>query len=145
MKPRRLTSNWNHKAMSLAFLAPAILLFALFSWWPIAKSFVISFQQYSTDPAVPSRFVGLDNFRQVLVIDGDIALDAWANVLLFVFLGLIVGYIIPIVLAIAINEMRHANSFFRLAYYLPAILPLVVVTIMWRYIYTPEDGPFRPA
>lgn len=140
MKPHLPKSSSRHQAMSLAFLAPAILLFATFSWWPIAKSFVISFQQYSTDPAVPSRFVGLDNFRQVLVVDRDIALDAWGNVLLFVILGLVVGYLIPIVLAITINEMRHANSFFRLAYYLPAILPLVVVTIMWRYIYTPEDG-----
>ncbi|MBX7247049.1 MAG: sugar ABC transporter permease [Candidatus Sumerlaeaceae bacterium] len=127
-------------ALGSAFLAPAIVLFALFSWWPIIQTFVISFQDYSLDPKVPSRWVGLENFRQILFVDGEIAAAAWGNVLLFVVLALLVGYLIPVVLAIAINEMRHGNALFRIAYYIPVILPLVVVTIMWKYIYAPEEG-----
>lgn len=127
-------------AMAVMFLLPALVLFSMFSWWPIAQTFVISFQEYSLDPDVPSRWVGLENFREVLVVDGDISATAWWNVIVFVVLGLIVGYIVPVVLAIAINEMRHCNSFFRIAYYIPAVLPLVVVTIMWKYIYTPDEG-----
>jgi multiple sugar transport system permease protein len=138
---RSLSSHLvKQRALAIGFLAPAIVLFALFSWWPIAESFVIAFRSYSPDPTQPSRWVGFENFRQVLVVDGDIALSAWLNVLLFVLLGLIIGYVIPIAMAIAINEMRHANSFFRIAYYIPAILPAVVVTIMWRFIYAPEEG-----
>jgi multiple sugar transport system permease protein len=129
-------------ALGLGFLAPALVLFAFFSWWPIIQSFVISFQEFSTDPKKPTRWVGFENFRQVLVVDADVTLAAWLNVLLFVALGLLIGYVVPIVLAIAINEMRHANSLLRIAYYLPAILPAVVVTIMWKYIFTPEEGLF---
>lgn len=128
------------RALALGFLAPALVLFAFFSWWPILQSFLISFQEFSTDLNKPSRWIGLENFRQVLFVDSDVALTAWLNVLLFVALGLLIGYFIPIALAIAINEMRHANSFFRIAYYLPAILPMVVVTIMWKYIFTPDEG-----
>lgn len=125
---------------ALLFLLPALTLFSLFSWWPIVQSFRISFLAYSTDPGVEPVWVGLENFRQVLIVDGDIAFRAWTNVLLFVVLGILIGYLLPVALAIAINEMRHANSFFRIAYYVPAILPMVVVTILWKYIYTPEEG-----
>lgn len=128
------------RSVAIAFVAPALFLFALFSWWPILQSFIVAFRTYSPDPRQPSHWVGLENFRQVLFVDGDIAATVWLNVLLFVVLGLVVGYIVPIVLAIALNEMRHLNSFFRVAYYLPAILPAVVVTIMWRFIYAPEEG-----
>jgi multiple sugar transport system permease protein len=137
---RALIAPIRRHAMGVVFLVPALVLFALFSWWPIVQTFLISFQDYSLDPAVRSRWVGLENFRQVLVVDADIAATAWFNVILFVVLGLLVGYLVPVVLAIAINEMRHCNSFFRIAYYIPAVLPLVVVTIMWKYIYTPEEG-----
>lgn len=116
------------------------MLFAFFSWYPIIQSFVISFQDYSLDPNVPSRWVGFENFRQVLIVDADVTITAWLNVLLFVVLGLLVGFFIPIGLAIALNEMRHANSFFRVAYYLPSILPMVVAVILWKHIYTPEEG-----
>lgn len=128
------------RALGLSFLAPAIVLFALFSWWPIIQSFVISFQDYGGNPDAKPRWEGLQNFHQVLEVDSDVAAAAWFNVLLFVVMGLLVGYILPVLLAVAINEMRHANSFFRIAYYLPAVLPLVVVTIMWKYIYAPEEG-----
>jgi multiple sugar transport system permease protein len=138
--PGYSTRGLQQRSVALGFLAPALCLFALFSWWPIVESFIVAFRQYSPDPAQPSRWVGWENFYQVLVVDRDIALTAWLNVLLFVLLGLLVGFVVPIVLAIAINEMRHGNSLFRVAYYLPAVLPAVVVTIMWRFIYAPEEG-----
>ncbi|MGI8908658.1 MAG: carbohydrate ABC transporter permease [Candidatus Sumerlaeaceae bacterium] len=140
MRAARSTLALRQRSLALAFLAPALVLFALFSWGPILESFIVAFRAYSPDPTQPSRWVGLENFRQVLVVDRDIAAIAWLNVLLFVILALLVGYIIPILLAIGVNEMRHGNSFLRVAYYLPAILPAVVVTIMWRFIYAPEEG-----
>lgn len=133
-------ASLKNRLTGLAFLAPALVLFAFFSWWPILQSFVVAFQKVSPTAGEPAQWVGLENFRQVLVVDGDIAARAWGNVLLFVVLGLVVGFWVPVALAIAINEMRHGVSFFRVAYYLPAILPLVVVTILWRFIYTPEEG-----
>jgi multiple sugar transport system permease protein len=131
---------FSQRTTALLFISPALLLFALFSWYPILQSFIISFQDYSLDPDIPSRWVGLENFRQVLIVDADVTLTAWINVLLFAGLGVLVGYFVPIVLAIAVNEMRHGNSFIRLAYYIPAVLPLVVASIMWKFIYAPEEG-----
>jgi multiple sugar transport system permease protein len=66
--------------------------------------------------------------------------QTWYNILVFVVLALLIGYLIPVILAIAINEMRHCKTYLRLGYYLPLIIPLVVVAIMWKYIYSPDEG-----
>ena len=48
----------------MVFLLPMLLVFGLFSWWPIVRSFVMSVQQ--TNLVTAAEFVGLDNFRAVL-------------------------------------------------------------------------------
>jgi len=126
------------KYIGYFFLLPAITLFAIFSWYPIISGFAISFMDYSLNPNIPSKFVGLQNYQKM--ISDPLFYKAWINVVIFVGLGLLIGYIIPIVLAITINEMRRLRGFFRLGFYLPAILPLVVVVVMWKYLYGPEYG-----
>jgi multiple sugar transport system permease protein len=131
----RLIKN---KGTSIAFLIPALLFFTLFSWYPILRGFLISFQQYAIRADIPPQFVGWDNFR--LVLNDPLFWIAWKNVFYFVFLGLVLGYFVPIILAITMNEMRHFRGYFRIAFYLPAILPMVVVAIMWRWFYDPGTG-----
>lgn len=125
-------------SVSILFLLPALLFFTLFSWYPIIRGFVISFQQFAVRSDIPPQFVGWENFR--LVFSDPLFWVAWKNVLYFVFLGLVLGYLVPILLAIAMNELRHFRGYFRIAYYLPAILPMVVVAIMWRWLYDPGTG-----
>lgn len=86
------------------------------------------------------QFVGWENFNMIL--SDPLFAQSWVNTLLFVVFGLVVGYLLPIFLAIGINELRHFKNFMRLGYYLPVILPLVVVTIMWKFLYLPEEGFF---
>ncbi len=128
--------------MGASFLVPAVLLFTFFSWWPIIWSVFISFHYYSVNPNEPMRWVGLENYRELLQ-DPNFAI-AWRNVLLFVVLALIIGYFIPIILAILINEVRHTRGFLRLGFYLPTILPVVVVSLIWKFIYDPgQSGLFN--
>ena len=126
--------------ISILFLIPAIVLFTVFSWRPIIWSFIISFQDYPMNPAFKAKFVGWKNFK--ILFEDPLFYQSWRNTLLFVILGLIIGYFIPVILAILINEMRHFKSFLRLGYYLPVILPLVVVAIMWKFLYMPNEGFF---
>ena len=65
--PRRL----RNAVGPVVFLIPMLLVFGLFSWWPIVRSFIMSVQQ--TNLVTPAEFVGLDNFRAVL--DGPAARD----------------------------------------------------------------------
>ncbi|WP_428964974.1 carbohydrate ABC transporter permease [Micromonospora fluostatini] len=125
--------------LAYAFLAAGILCFAFFSWYPLARGVLLSFQQvnFVTDPT----FVGLDNFR-ALVAD-PLFWTAWKNTLVFTGLALVLGYLVPLALAILLNELRHLAGFFRIAVYLPVMLPPIVVVLLWKYLYDPGNGLFN--
>ncbi len=122
-------------AVAYLFLLPALALFALFLWWPIVNAFLISFQKVDlrNDPV----WVGLDNFRTV--INDPLFFRAWRNTLLYTVLALVFAYLVPVVLAIAINEVR-GKDFFRLAFYLPGVLPPIVALLLWRWVFDPGPG-----
>lgn len=118
------------------FLLPALLVFAFFVWYPIVLGFAISFQ--SIDMINPPTWVGWANYHHVLT--DPLFAVAWRNTAAFTFYALLFGYVIPIVLALLINEMRHGKGFFRLAFYLPVMLPPIVTVFLWRWIYNPDSG-----
>lgn len=117
----------------LPFLLPAFLIFGFFVWYPIVYGFILSFQKNAFYGA--PAFAGWKNYAYV-VHDAQF-LNAWRNSLQYALYGLLIGYLIPIVLAVAINEMRVGKSYFRLAFYLPVIIPPLVTVFLWKYIYTP--------
>jgi multiple sugar transport system permease protein len=121
----------------LLFLLPALFLFSLFVWYPIVYGFVLSFQDNSLFGGSGS-WVGWHNY--VRVFADPLFSTAWGNTLKFALYGLLFGYAIPIVLAIGINEMRHGKAYFRLAFYLPVIIPPLVTVFLWGYMYTPDGG-----
>lgn len=125
-----------HNLTAYLFLLPALLVFATFAWYPIARGFVISFQRI--DLRTAPQWVGLDNFR--FVLNDPNFVIAWRNTLQFAGLALLLGYLLPVILAVAVNEMRHGMSYFRLAFYLPVILPPMVTVLLWRWFYDPGPG-----
>ncbi|MGE5598701.1 MAG: carbohydrate ABC transporter permease [Bacteroidota bacterium] len=128
--------------LAWAFLAPAVLSFALFSWYPIIKGLVVSVQRFH--PIKPPVYVGLENFR--LLLEDPNVPTAWLNTFCFVGLALLIGYLVPVALAVTINETRRLQPYLRVAYYLPSILPAVVVSFMWRWFYDPSgSGLFNAA
>lgn len=135
-----LGSPWWRKLgrnlMAYVFLLPAILLFALFAWYPAVYGFILGFQR--VDLVNPPEWVGTANFQQVL--SDPLFFRAWRNTLQFVGLGLLIGFPTPLLLAVLINEMRHLGGYFRLLFYLPAMLPPIAVLYLWRWIYDPGPG-----
>jgi len=123
-------------AVGLLFLLPALLAFAVFAWYPIVRGLIISFQKVNlVDPPV---WIGLRNFR--LLLNDPLFWTAWRNTLQFTVLGLLLGYLVPFILALGVNEIRHARWYFRLAFYLPVMLPPIVSVFLWQWIYDPGPG-----
>lgn len=135
----RLRRKVGDNLQAYAFLAAGLVCFGVFSWYPLVKGIVLSFQQenFVTDPI----WVGWDNYRAVL--SDPLFLTAWKNTLEFTGLALLFGYAIPFVLALVINEFRHAQGFFRFAVYLPVMLPPIVSVLLWKYFYDPGSGLFN--
>jgi multiple sugar transport system permease protein len=132
---RKLADN----ALAYAFLALGITCFALFSWWPLVRGIMLSFQfdNLVTEP----EWVGLDNYRHVL--DDPLFLTAWKNTLEFTGIALLFGYAVPFVTAVLLNEFRHFSGFFRVLVYLPVMLPPISVVLLWKYFYDPGAGLFN--
>jgi multiple sugar transport system permease protein len=132
---RRIADN----LLAYAFMAAGIICFALFSWYPLVRGIILSFQQvnFVTDP----YWVGLDNFRALF--DDPLFVTAWKNTLYFTGLALIFGFLLPFFIAVLLNEFRHFSGYFRVLVYLPVMLPPIVSVLLWRYFYDPGNGLFN--
>jgi multiple sugar transport system permease protein len=135
----RLRRRVEDNLLAYAFLAAGLLCFAFFSWYPLARGILLSFQQvnFVTDP----YWVGLDNYRALF--DDPLFWTAWKNTLVFTGLALVLGYLVPLAIAILLNELRQFKGFFRIAVYLPVMLPPIVVVLLWKYFYDPGNGLFN--
>ncbi len=121
------------------FLSAALVVFAVFSWWPIVRGVVLSVQQvnFVTSP----DWVGWENFRRLFA--DPLFVVAWRNTAYFTILALVIGFGVPFVTAVVLNEMRHAKGYFRLLVYLPVMLPPVVTALLWKWFYDPGPGLFN--
>ncbi|AYN38454.1 sugar ABC transporter permease [Streptomyces dangxiongensis] len=124
------------QARAYGFLLGGLICFALFSWYPAIRAVVIAFQKYT--PGSPPQWAGTANFTRVLH-DPEFA-AAWRNTLTFTLLALLIGFAIPFVLALVLNELRHAKAFFRVVVYLPVMIPPVVSALLWKWFYDPGTG-----
>ena len=120
------------------FVLPAAVLFILFLWTPIVKGFVFSF--YNVDFVKGNTFVGWDNYKTVF--EDNLIGIAIRNTLYYMALGLLIGFWVPIVFAIAISELRRFQGVSRIAAYLPNVIPVVVLYGLWRWLYDPV-GPIN--
>ena len=134
---RRITDN----LVAYLFLGLGILAFAVFSWYPIVRGFLLSFQQVNF--ATPAEWVGLDNFQRLF--DDPLFLTAWRNTLWFTVLALVLGFAAPFVTAVVLNELRHGRAYLRMTVYLPVMLPPIVTVLLWRWFYDPGPGLFNNA
>ena len=128
--------NWKKQVIAYLFLLPALLAFTLVTWYPIVSTILYSFQKVNV--AGVQGWVGLSNY--VRMFGNPIFYTAWQNTLTYVLLSLVMGAMIPIILALIINEMRGLSSFFQTIVYLPTLIPIAVGLIVWRQIYAPTGG-----
>lgn len=122
----------------VAFVLPAIAVFCVFLWTPIAKGIGYSFM--NVDFVNGDTFVGWKNYREVFS-NGDTVIAA-KNTLYYMFLGLVMGFWVPSLVSIAVSELRWFQAAMRLIVYLPNIVPAVVLYGMWQWLYDPL-GPMN--
>ena len=120
------------------FLIGAVLCFALFSWYPMVREIIMSFQK--THLGV-TTWAGWANYIRIFH-DPEFR-TAWANTLEFTGLALVFGYAAPFFIAILLNELRHAKGYLRVLVYLPVMLPPASALLLFAYFYDPSTGLFN--
>lgn len=135
-RPRPTPLSWVRGGglSTFVFFVPLLLSFGFFSWWPILRSLVLSLQQTNF---ITTEWVGLDNFARVLA--DPLLGTAVMNTLWFTVLALVIGFPVPILLAVIIAEMRRARGFASVLAYLPVIIPPVVAVLLWKTFYRPDE------
>jgi multiple sugar transport system permease protein len=138
---RRSPTTWFRSGglSSILFALPLVLTFLYFSWGPIVRGLVLSFQK--TNLVTPAEWVGMSNFSYVLT-DPQLP-QATINTLYFALLALIFGFPVPLFLAVFISELRKTGWLYNVISYLPAVVPPVVAILLWKYFYDPGSGVFN--
>ncbi|MBO2459667.1 carbohydrate ABC transporter permease [Actinomadura violacea] len=138
-RPSRARRTVKRNLTAYGFLCGALICFAFFSWYPIVREVLLSFQK--TNFVGEARWVGFDNFRTVFADPGFV--DAWVNTAEFTLLALVVGYVVPFAVAIVLNELKHARAYLRFVVYLPVMLPPAVAVLLFKWFYDPGPGLFN--
>jgi putative chitobiose transport system permease protein len=125
--------TWS-KLTPYLFLLPALILMTLSVFWPALQAFILSFTQY--DIINPPVWVGLSNFQQ-LFQDPVFWRTLW-NSFLYIICVVPLLVLLPLVLAILVNQKLPGLHWFRAAYYTPVIISMVVAGIAWKWLYAPN-------
>lgn len=121
------------------FLAPCFLGLLVFTYLPVLASLGLSFSYWNL-LGIP-QFVGLENYRAVLqdpLFWKSFGVTCW-----FVFVSGALQVGVALVLAVWLNRAMRGQSFFRTAYFLPFITPMVSVALVWGWLYDPAYGAFN--
>jgi len=120
------------------FVAPFLIFYALFLILPLVLAVIMSL--FNTSLVLPGlgRFVGLHNYGE-LFSDTYFWQAMWHTVL-FTIVSTPVLIVLPLFFAIAVHRLSRGQWFFRLAFFLPYILPSAVIALVWTFMYEPGYG-----
>jgi multiple sugar transport system permease protein len=116
-------------------MIPAIILFMFFVWEPLIENIRLSF--YSARGITTVNFVGFKNY--IDVFKDPAFMPAIKNTISYTIWSLLLGFLVPIIMAILINEMVHAKGFFRIGTYFPNVVPGLATVLMWGFIFRPGE------
>jgi multiple sugar transport system permease protein len=139
-RTRRRRFGWKAREIGAAlfFASPWLIGFAVLVGGPIAFSIVMSFTAY--DVLSPATYAGLGNYQEVF--DDQLFYKSLANTG-YMVLRIPLGMIISLAIAMLLNRSLRGIGFYRTAFYLPSIMPLVAASLLWIWLFNPNFGAFN--
>jgi ABC-type sugar transport system permease subunit len=131
--------------MAYVFLLPNVLVFGVFSFWPMLLNFWIAFTGGQSVILSERPFVGLDNFRELLNCPSYLdpktcpvaGFSFWTgiwNTLFFALVQVPIMIVVALVTALILNRDIRARGFWRAVYFYPVMLSPVVVAVIWDWV-----------
>ena len=130
------TYSRKKKVGAWGFVLPILVIHAFTILIPASVGIVMSFSNWSGIGA--PEWIGLENYQRL--IDDDNFRLAILNNFKWLFFFWTVPFIFAILVASLLSEVRQGAYFFRLVYFIPYVLPSVVVGSLWKYLLHPDDG-----
>jgi multiple sugar transport system permease protein len=124
------------------FMAPYLVLFFIFVLAPVVYGFWISLHNY--DYLLPGKpWVGLQNYADLFTPGSTTSGPFWNSMEatgVFTLLSVPLLVVIPLLLALILNQEFRGRTFFRAAYFAPYVLGVAVVGVLWRFLLDPNVG-----
>jgi len=127
---KRLKEN----LIAYAFCAPAYIVFTIFLFIPIVWVIFLSLREFSIVTLYSSKFVGLKNYLRLA--KDEVFLRSILNTVYFTVLYVPGNTILGLVFALLLNRPFKGRNFFRLALFVPNVISMVVVSIIWSLIFS---------
>ncbi|MBS7299251.1 MAG: sugar ABC transporter permease [Eubacteriales bacterium] len=120
----------------VAWLLILPFLFLIFTvlWKPTVQGIVWSFHKMNGYNV--GEFAGLENYKTVLRDTG--FATTFLNTIKYVLWSFVIGFFVPIIFAVAINEFRRGQGYFKFAAYFPVMIPAIANSMIWYYMYYPN-------
>ncbi len=126
---------------SYLFVLPSLLTFSLFTLVPVLWSFIISFQSFSLARGGTWQSPIWENYKDAFTQQSGIFLIAIRNTLIYSAFTVTAAIFFGLVLASLIQPLSNRlKTFFRAAYYLPAVTSALIIGMTWRYIFNAQWG-----
>jgi multiple sugar transport system permease protein len=139
-KPSRADNMTNREKKNLRngllFVSPWILGISFFILYPVCASFYYSLCEYSV--LMPAQFIGLGNYADLM--SDDVFWKAMINTVYYAVVALPLGTIIAILLALLLNADIKGRTIFRTIFFIPTLVPLIALAILWIWIFNGEYG-----
>ncbi len=126
----------NQSFAGWVFILPALIGTFIFIIIPVICSFGLSFSKW--DLLNPIQFVGLANYKEIFY--EPLFYKIFWNTVVFALTTSIFGVIIPLILACILNSKIRGSEFYKTAYFLPFITPMIVIGVVWEWIFDPNIG-----
>lgn len=138
MTPKAAKRRRRFDPATWILLSPWILSLLVFGLYPFGFSFALSFFDYSPLDPAGAKFLGLANYTEAL--RDPLFWTALRNTLLFVFGTIPFTTALALALALALKSRFRGRDFFRAGFFLPTVVSVVVISLVWKGLYAPE-GP----
>jgi multiple sugar transport system permease protein len=123
--------------VGFAFALPHLVLFAVFLLAPVFYGAYLSLHRWHVLEKV-HPWVGLANYEAAL--RDDVFWIALQNTVYYVLFLVPLGNLVSLLLALGLASVRWWGTFYRAAYYLPTVISIAVVAVLWRWLYNSEIG-----
>lgn len=130
----KLKSNSKFQISSLIF--PGLLIFGIFTVYPIVRLFWMSFFESGYGSFFHQKFIGLENYKDV-ILDSNFR-KAFVNTIVYTAVTVPAQMILGLLVAMMINAISHVKIGFRVAYYLPVITSWVIASLIFKYVFNTE-------
>ncbi|WDL97730.1 sugar ABC transporter permease [Alicyclobacillus sp. ALC3] len=122
-------------------MVPGLLVFLLFGIVPSISTLIISFTNYTAVPGLPTTFNGFSNYVHIFVNDSQGLVQSVKDTLLFAGAVTILQNVLGLWMANALSKKFPGVNFFRTLVFMPAVLGVTIIGLMWTLIFSPSGGP----